>query len=401
MAYAKEEAKIPTFDGSSGEAFKRYETSVKWLAAATPADKRELLAARLIGKLSGQASILFADDDPDVYSNREGINLMLNKLRENYGHYSDHELVTSIRGFFYNNKKAAGESVTQFTARYKTSLSRLASLVDEELARQSLKEHQKAMAVFREQLLDHHHAVRLIRARQAAGEEVEVPDDPVEPEAVAPGRFQLPDVVTGTLYTTALGLSPGLQAQIIRVSGSVSISSVEKMLRTAETPLIQAPMARPPLSRGRHWSYVAHDTGWSGNEWTEEDEGEDVGMESHEDVLWTEDMEGEEEEDDFEDDPEFEEAMITYKQARGHLSSIRKARGFHSPASLPPGQMHQKGIGKSSGKRKGKGKGKRSGKSKGRTKGKRHAPGTPPANQQHRSMRIEHTSGLRHQWLIF
>ena len=253
-----------------------------------------------------------------------------------------------------------------------------------------------------------------------------------EPVFREPERFELPNVITGFLLLRKLGLDRKGRAELLRAAKGMELDKLEHVLRTseaehftvhagaraamgaygAEEPIDYAEIEETPEFQEAYVAFLTwyanceHSVDGDSGSWEQNDSQALYGATAEAEEYWDEygldesqpmDLDGAVAEDAYyasledgnynacynamlsetaDDDPEYSEALdadhsayYAWKQARQHLDSVRKARGFF------PVRRLSKGRGKG---RRGKGKGKFGGaKSRGKAKASPQ-PGAPP-----------------------
>ena len=428
---------VPSFTGAPGR-YRDYRLAIHWLAASVRDDNRQLVAPALVQRLSGEASELFRYRDPAEFRVADGFQRFVRVLDEHYQYLPETELLEALDSFLYGVVRAPRQGATEFSAQFRTALSRLESVLSEHIHQERLGLHVTAVAQFPE--AQRRHVGALEEWSQAARDARDLGDDgdelveealaalgpappaPVPPVAPVAAPFHFPQVFTGVLFLKKFNLSREQKASTIRAAGgSFSFPVLERILRSSE----QVYEGHQAPSRGGHQhAYLGHDEYYAADD-EYYDEAEDEEYWDTEDVFYGEDDwwdpedYGDADDDGWEEsgeldhaaassdpaeaDPGMEEALLGYLEARRKLQSVRTARGFTDPGAFPPPQRGEAprlseyvgthsgpskgrkgGKGKSKGKSSSKGgrtgKGKRrpfrKGKGKGRGKGKGQTKGT-------------------------
>ena len=131
-----------TFDGRPGQ-YREFRRKVLLSVAALEDKNQHLAGPKLLSRLSGEAWRCTEHlSIADVRSTR-GWLTVLGCLEKHYRHLPEVELHESTDDFLFHLKKRQHEGTTAFTARFKTALSRLETLIHQEGEASKIKRRKK------------------------------------------------------------------------------------------------------------------------------------------------------------------------------------------------------------------------------------------------------------------
>lgn len=120
-----------TFDGRPGQ-YREFRRKVILSVAALEDKNQHLAGPKLLSRLSGEAWRCTEHLSVAELRSDKGWLLVLDTLDKHYRHLPEVELHESIDEFLFHLKKRPAEGTTAFSARFKTALSRLENLIQQE-----------------------------------------------------------------------------------------------------------------------------------------------------------------------------------------------------------------------------------------------------------------------------
>ena len=120
-----------TFDGRPGQ-YREFRRKVILSVAALEDKNQHLAGPKLLSRLSGEAWRCTEHLSVAELRSDKGWLLVLDTLDKHYRHLTEVELHESIDEFLFHLKKRPAEGTTAFSARFKTALSRLENLIQQE-----------------------------------------------------------------------------------------------------------------------------------------------------------------------------------------------------------------------------------------------------------------------------
>ena len=267
-----------------------YRLRIKGVYAATPDDKRVLVAPSLLGRLKGAAWEAVKDLDPETDLRvRGGFARLLSVLDENYEWESSSELSRVIDEYLFMDGRLPGETITALLARNRGAMRRFTKVIQSHCDEAADAQFQTEMKRWRELRSDYIYELEEWRQRNprrnvpvprlrlpwddgADGEEnppaetraegdrdpVPLPEvesvsdesydsdpSPVEPPKPRPTptvRFFWPGVLAGHLFLCRLSLGKDQRASLLRSTGGSSyFKDLEKVLRVSGAEIFHKP----------------------------------------------------------------------------------------------------------------------------------------------------------------
>ena len=269
-----------------------YRLRIKGVYAATPDDKRVLVAPSLWGRLKGAAWEAVKDLDPETDLRvRGGFARLLSVLDENYEWESSSELSKVIDEYLFMDGRLPGESITALLARNRGAMRRFTKIIQSHYNEAADSQFQAEMKRWRELRSDYIYELEEWRQRNprrnvpdqrpreprdggAAGTENPpaepmaegdrdpeplpeeeslsdvfdpTPVEPPKPRPTPPVRFFWPGVLAGHLFLRRLSLGKDQRASLLRsTGGSSDLKDLEKVLRVSEAEIFHKPAGQHP-----------------------------------------------------------------------------------------------------------------------------------------------------------
>ena len=271
-----------------------YRLRIKGVYAATPDDKRVLVAPSLWGRLKGAAWEAVKDLDPETDLRvRSGFARLLSVLDENYEWESSSELSKVIDEYFFMDGRLPGESITALLARNRSAMRRFTKIIQSHYNEAADVQFQSEMKRWRELRSDYIYELEEWRQRNPrqnvfdqrlreprddgadgavtppaepraegdrdpvplpeeesvsdASNEIDLaPVEPPKPRPTPPVRFFWPGVLAGHLFLRRLSLGKDQRASLLRsTGGSSDLKDLEKVLRVSEAEIFHKPAGHP------------------------------------------------------------------------------------------------------------------------------------------------------------
>ena len=131
MDYSKEPFKDLTFDGRPGQ-YREFRRKVILAVAALEDKNQHLAGPKLLSRLQGEAWRCTEHLSIAEVRTKRGWLIVMDCLDKHHKHLPEVELHESIDDFLFHLKKKPNEGTTAFSARFKTALSRLENLIQQE-----------------------------------------------------------------------------------------------------------------------------------------------------------------------------------------------------------------------------------------------------------------------------